>query len=398
MTDTADFVIIGAGIQGASAAYHIAKRRNGRVVVIEKDRPATGATAASASMVMHQTGNPRLTDLALRAFDSYRLLTDELDTDIEFHTTGSILFASSASGAQKLEEIALYQRQAGIPTEILTADEIRGKTNGLIENESIVLGIYCALDGYINPEKAVEGYLAAARQFGAEVRPHVRATGLSLSDGRIVGVNTERDGEIATDCVINCAGNWASDVGAWARVELPLQSNRRNVLILKPHRMLPGRFPIVEDYEDGWYVRHHADGVLLGVGPTKWIADSEREQSPAYDPIFEDQTKQFVDTYAPYLSPLQIVGSRAGDRPMIHADIRTVDGIPDELPIIGGVPNTAGYFHSCGWGAFGITLGPVGGELIAQVVCGEQPAVDLAPYEWTRFASQLPLKLLGTSI
>lgn len=398
MTRAADFVIVGAGIQGASAAYHVARRQKGRVLVVEEDRPAGGATAASASMVMHQTGDPHLTDLALRSFEHYRRFATELEANIEFQTTGSILFASSEAGAKTLADIASDQQRVCIPTELLSAADIRDHTSGLVDNEEIVRGMFCPLDGYINPALAVDAYLAGARRFGAEIRLHVRATSITLSNNRVVAVNTDQDGEIATDCVINCAGNWARDVGAWAGVDLPLQSNRRNVLVLKPHRVLPRRFPIVEDHEHGWYVRHHPDGVLLGIGPTRWISDANRERTPPYDPCYHEQTEHYVRSCSPYLYPLDIVERRAGDRPMIHPDVRTPAGTPDDLPIVGAVPTVAGYFHSCGWGAFGITLGPIGGELIAQVVCGETPEVDLARYEWSRFADQLPLKVLSANV
>jgi sarcosine oxidase, subunit beta len=392
LSSTADIVIIGAGIQGASVAYHLSSLAgDARVVVVERAAQAgTGATAASAAMVMHQTGDEQITRLAKLSLSRYSSLSDALGVDIGFQETGSILFSADAALSARLADLAAFQQRLGIPTESISANDIRRLTNDLIHSNDMLVASYCSTDGYVDPETVVAGYLDNAKSSGVELRLHTQASGIVMRGESVAGVQLENGDVLSTPCVINCAGSEARRVGGWVGIELPITSSRRNMMVLEAP---PGPgdlpFPIVEDFDTEWYFRKHPRGILMGIGPTEVVPDTEGVSQPAYNPVHEGDVVAYLETHAPSLLPLRQILSWAGDRPMIDGAIEGTRGGVDALPILGGVAGLDGYFHSCGWGAFGVTLAPIGGELTAQAVCGERPTVDLAPFAWERFADQL---------
>jgi sarcosine oxidase, subunit beta len=391
MTEIADVVVIGAGIQGASAAYQLCLRDTGRVLVLEQGMPGRGATAASAAMIMHQTGSAFTTELAQRSLCRYDGLHDELGVDIGLTRTGSVLFSASAVGRDRLAAVADHQRSLGIVTETLSEEHLHKQSGGLLAAGAGLTGIHCPADGYVDAQAVVDGYLSAAQRHGAEVRERARVATIALDGDRVVGVETDDGSMIATECVVNCAGPWAREIGAQIGVALPIRRNQRNMIILKRHGASTTEiFPILEDFDHEWYFRHHDTGVLLGIGPTSWVVDGTIAGDPIYDAQYEPATQEYLTRYAPSLLPVTKLEQWAGHRPMIDPAMQTADGTPDDLPIIGGVPGLAGYFQSCGWGAFGVTLAPVGGELIAQMICQETPAVDVTPVRWERFSDRFP--------
>jgi sarcosine oxidase subunit beta len=393
MNVTADIVIIGAGIHGASVAYNLALRiPDTKVVVIDSaNAAATGATAASAAMVMHQTDDEEVTKLAHLSIQRYASLHEELGVDIGYHRTGSILFSTQRAASQRLTSLAEYQQQLGIDTRVIDGAEAAKLSGGFLDGRDIVTATYCAADGYVLAPLVVRGYLDYAQSRGTTFLPSTTASGIKLRDGRVVGVCVGPREMIATECVINCAGSRARDVGKWIGIDLPIKRSHRNMLLLERTAPYHAGFPIIEDVDTEWYFRAHREGVLMGVGPTSWLNDDHAESEPPYDPAYEDAAAEYLRKRVPSLLPLKKVRGWAGSRPMLDPGITGLREDPDGLPIVGGVAQVGGYYHSCAWGAFGVTLGPIGGELTAQVVCGEKPTVDLAPFGWERFGLHKPL-------
>lgn len=380
--------MIGAGIHGASVAYNLVRRLpDAQIVVLDRATAGGGATAASAAMLMHQTDDEDITRLAHLSIDRYRTLAETLHTDIGLRQTGSILFSTTATTSKRLADLAEFQQSLGIATTVVDGTEAEALSGGLLSRKGIVTATYCESDGYVIAPAVVQGYLDYATDHGTVFRPHTAACGLVIEDEHVAGVVVEGNEVIETSCVVNCAGSRAREVGLWAGVELPIKRSHRNMLLLKASTPNHNTIPIIEDVDSGWYFRQHPEGVLMGVGPTNWLDEDRASFDATYDPSYEDAATDYLGERAPSLLPFSKIRTWAGSRPMLDpVVVRVREGL-DGHPIVGGVAEVGGFYLSCAWGAFGVTLAPIGGELAAQAICGQKPTVDVAPFSWARFTA-----------
>jgi len=379
MRSKADAVIIGGGIQGTSAAYHLAKKGIVDIAVVEMHFVASGATGGSAAMVMHQTGREPTTRLARLSIQEYDSYAEEFDLDVGFRRVGSICFATDEATANQIRRRVEMQNQHGIETELLEGSALQEKFPPFIETDDILVASYCPLDGYIDPHSVAQAYAGYARREGVEINQYVKALGIRTSGGRVTGVETT-SGVIETPVAINAAGALAGQVATWVGIELPIELHMRNIAVfsLKPP---PHLFPIVEDVVIEYYFKPEGPNVLVGVGPETEIEGIPDDLppnflAPDFDKSHYDAMYAYLSERAPELTGAGIVRGWAG--------IRAVT--PDELPILGPVDELQGLFNCCGWSGFGITLGPIGGLLIAELVKdGTTKDVDLEPFLLKRF-------------
>ena len=138
----------------------------------------------------------------------------------------------------------------------------------------------------------------------------------------------------------------------------------------------------MEHLEEGWYFRpfrKFINLVLVGVAPSKWIENQDRKSHPSFDSGGVSAAKEYIRTQLPSLNPFLFVNGRSGYRPLLEVSVS------DGLPIVGESKTLKGYFASTAWGEWGITLGPIGGELISQLVLGKKTTVDTKPFSPSRF-------------
>lgn len=385
---TADVVVIGSGIQGASVAYHLAQSGVRDVVVVESYKKGGGSTEASAAMVMHQTGVEATSHLAKLSIAKYDQFQSELGIDVGYRVSGSIVFATTPAGAEDLQRRVAMQNRLGIPSELLSAEQIAARAGHLIRAEGILGGSACDADGYVDAKRVVDAYLDRAGELGASLHQFTPATAILTDRERVVGIRVGDGHSISTPIVVNCAGAWARDVGRMAGVSLPIRNNKRNIVVVAARNT--EAYPIMEHSEGEWYFKPHFNQVLIGIGPTRWVDDADRIYPADFDHVAIQQTNSYLIARAPSLYPARVLDRWAGYRPMIDPTLRTVDNPdrPDELPILGPVPGLLGYYNCCAWGAFGVTLGPIGGEILARLVVGEPPPIDLDKFTANRFAGR----------
>jgi sarcosine oxidase, subunit beta len=381
MRTKADVVIIGGGIHGCSAAYHLAKKGKKNAVLVEMDLPGSGSSGRSAAMLMHQTGNEQTTLLALISiaeYHSYLKTAVFKELEFKFNKTGSILFATEQDAGEELRRRIDMQNRVGVKTETMDSSDVNRKAP-IIKSEGIQVASYCDTDGYIDPYTVVTAYVREARRYGIEIPPRVQALNIKLKDKKVVGVETN-SGFIETEIVINAAGAFAGKVAKWVGIQLPIANKQRNILHFAP-RPTPDPFPIVEDISTEWYFRPDKDDIMVGVGPQTDVDYIPATLQPGFDPRCLLQLAEYVSVRAPKLYETNITGGQ-------WAGVRSTT--PDELPIIGPVDEVEGFLNCCGWGGFGITLAPIGGSLIAEyVVDGKTTTYDINPFLFSRFNNKL---------
>jgi glycine/D-amino acid oxidase-like deaminating enzyme len=376
---TCDVVVVGAGMVGAACALY-ASRAGLDVIVVDRGPVAGGTTGAGEGnlLVSDKEPGPEL-ELALLSARLWTDLAGELGDRIEYEPKGGVVVASEPEALAALEEFAAGQRAAGVRAESVDADRLRELEPHLAPG--LAGGMLYPQDAQVMPT------LAAAHL--------VRASGARLSTGRTVtevlrgadgavrGVRTDH-GEIHAPAVVNAAGTWGGELAALAGVHLPVLPRRGFVLVTEPlpprvrHKVYAADYvaDVASDsaaLQTSPVVEGTAAGPIL-IGASRERLGFDRSFSlPVVRALAAGATRLF-----PFLSEVRAMRGYLGFRPYL----------PDHLPAIGPDPRAPGLFHACGHEGAGIGLAPGTGQLIAQVLSGEDPEPALTPFRPERFAEE----------
>lgn len=370
MKHIADVVVIGAGIQGLSAAYHLAKIGVRNVVVVEKAFIGAGSSGRSASMLMLQVWTEWQVRFSQYCFGRFREFEEELGVSPDFRRTGTLSLATEAVAEQE-RALAEMRRSLGVPLETWTPQKIK-TLYPAINTDDLVFGVFGEDDGIIEAQSIMLGYQAGGRRLGVEIYQGTRATGLRLEAGRIAAVETS-DGVIAARWVVNAAGADAARVGAWAGLSIPIDNRVRNVYVTDAFPAIPNESPFVWDAAAEWYYRKERPGVLIGAGKRVLPSLPEFVDWRYLNEIIDD-----IIHRVPALADVGVAHGWAGIRPLS----------PDHHPILGPVDGVEGFVNSCGWGGEGIMHSPVGGQLVAEFIHdGKTSTFPIERFLLSRFSS-----------
>ena len=366
--DTADVVVIGAGIQGLSVAYHLTKFGIKKVIVVEKDIIGSGSSGRSASMLMLQRENEDKIKLSQYSYQKYMEFKDELDCDPGFYKIGFLSVVPKSKKDSALKQ-AIIRQKLGVRTEILSPQEIK-KIVPVLNTEDIEFGVFGPDDGVIDPHSIMMGYADWARKSGAVIEQGTEAKGIKIKKNEIIGVETNNR-FISTSVVVNAAGADAIEVGQWAGIKIPISNRKRSIFITDEYPHISKYSPLVEDAEKEWYFRKEGPGVLMGMGKEEPDAVS---MTPDWD--FLSEVVEFAIHRVPSLRNVSIVRGWSGIRSLT----------PDINPILGPVEQIDGFINCCGWGGEGVMHAPAGGLIVAEyIVNSESKSFDISPFLNSRF-------------
>jgi len=223
---TADMVVIGGGVMGASTAYHLARRGVKNILLLEKEQfYGQGATGSCAGGVRYQFSteiNVRLSQLSLPMLESFE---EEIGQPIDYRQCGYLILLSNEEDLAQYEMNVRLQNELGVDTIILDGEEIRQRLP-MMNLEDIQAGTFNAKDGLVDPNSVVMGYIHAASRLGVNTLSGVEVTGIDLQGDEIASIITSH-GNIHTPILINTAGPWAGRIGQMAGVEIPITPLRR---------------------------------------------------------------------------------------------------------------------------------------------------------------------------
>lgn len=366
----ADVVVAGAGILGAAAAYHLA-RRGLRVVIAERGAPnreGSGTTAGNVHVQAIHTRRPgqavpvdseRFLPLQQAASQRWARVEDELGTSVEYQQAGGLMVAETEEQAAELKAKGEWEAAAGIPTELLDGRAAREVLPAL--GPTVLAATWCPADGYANPLLVTQAYLAAAQRLGAVLRPFTPVTGLAR---RGSGWRTLTPaGHLDSAAVINVAGPWLHRIAALAGISL-----RLTPVAIQMHATVRGptllRHLLVQHIGRGLSVKQVSAGnVLIGGGwPAAGLAEDQRPQASVAS--MSGNLAEAIRVLPP-LAGLRLLRAWAGP----------LAATPDEMPVIGPVPGAPGLFVASGTYAF--TFAPLWGETLAALVAGERLPVEI---------------------
>lgn len=382
---TADVVIIGAGILGASTALHLA--RAGRsVIVFERgaaNREGSGSTAGNLHVQAVHTRRPgqdipldsrRFLPLQKAASDRWSDVPRELGTDIELTRTGGLTVAETDEQRAELVAKSRWEAEAGIPTELLDGDAARSMMPQL--GSTVLAATWCPVDGYANPLLVTPAYLHAAIAAGARVHTARAVTSLGRTGN---GWRVEAGDLVAeAPAVIDVAGPWLGAVAALAGVTLQMAP-----VAIQMHatvRTPPLLHHLVQHIGEGLSVKQVTAGnVLIGGGWPSGPIDLSGRTAASVSSMVGNLAQAI--RILPALGGLRLLRMWAGP----------LAATPDEMPVIGEVPGADGLFVAGGTYAF--TFAPLWAETLTALIHGDRPPVDLTGLEPQRHITQGDLRV-----
>jgi glycine/D-amino acid oxidase-like deaminating enzyme len=367
---TADIVIIGGGVMGASAAYHLAKRGMKNIVLLEKEAFfGTGATGRCAGGVRYQFSTEINVKLSIESLPMIERFRDEIGQDVNYRQCGYLLIATDEKDATTFRHNVELQNGLGVQTQLLSGDEVRARLP-LMKFEDAIAGTFNQKDGIVDPNGVVAGYVSAAQKMGVKAFTRAEVTRICVSGAEVEAVETT-EGEIQTHMILNAAGPWAGQIGEMAGVQIPIVPVRRQMFTTNPLNEIPEDFPFVIDFAQSLYFHREGEGLLIGM--------SNQEEKPGLEQNVDEEF-EFINLEAAIARmPLLERASRVSHWAGLY------EITPDAHPIFGG-SNLKGFTICAGFSGHGFMHGPVAGKLMTEYILdGKFSTLDVSMLDLARF-------------
>lgn len=362
-----DVVVIGAGIAGASLAYFLGKA--GRdVCVVEKGVIGGEGSGRSAGGVRQ---NRRPTDellLTMRSVQLWKQFREESDIDFEYDQSGNLLLSWDEAELPGMQEALGRQQAAGLECYLLKPSEVRSLVPAVVNR--YVGGLYSPSCGFAEPYLSCFAIARLAAQHGAKFYERREVTGIKVTDDRVTAVLTDQ-GPIYTSLVVNAAGPWAPTIGRMVGLTLPGTLTRSQLVITEQLPPILGTFTGAGGH--GYFLQTPSGNIVIGF---------------ASQPVSDYSKKNRVSTH----EALTLSAKRAASIiPRLRgvSVIRTLTGFtmwtPDLLPLVGAVEQLKGFYIAAEFSATGFAIGPVIGEMMAELIMKGRTSMPIEAFNPNRF-------------
>ena len=360
-------MVIGGGLHGCATALHLALRGL-RPVLLERGTVGRHASGANAGGVRSTNRHLAELPLAVAALERWRKLPDLLGEDVEFHAGGHLLLAEHDRALAMIIEVRAAQTAAlGYDFErVVRGNQLRSLAPAL--SPEIAAGLYSETDGSANPMRTVSAYRRRGEAAGVMVQEGTAVTGLSYA-GQGWTVRTAQEA-ITTPLVVNCAGAWGGALAAQTGNPVPLQQEA-------PMMMATGRTPhflqpVVQTIGRKLTLKQLGDGIVLIGGGHRAVINGDATELDFDELRISAGT---VTSLFPHLAAVPLARAWAG-----------IEGfMPDRIPVIGPSTRYPGLLHAFGFSGHGFQLGPIVGELLAQLALTGASPLPITPFRIDRF-------------
>ncbi|MDB5044698.1 MAG: FAD-dependent oxidoreductase [Deinococcus sp.] len=364
-----DVVVIGAGIIGAASAWRLAESGL-RVMVVERESPASGSTGKSVAGVRHQFTTETNILLARESIAEYAAMPVS-----GYRPEGYLMLVPAEQWDNHRAGVAL-QHQHGVPTQLLTPQEAQNHVPFLPGG----LGgcSFCRTDGLVDAHSLTHEYVRRAREAGARFLLNTAVTGIQRQEdgwGVATRGSSGAVGTVTAPLLLNAAGAWSGELGRLAGLEIPVWPARRMVFATAPLDP-PRHLPMIFDLHSGVYMRSEGQRLIFGRADPADTGWREGMNWDWLEPTLELALERF-----PWLE------SACLDRRASWWGYYEMT--PDQEPIVGRMPGAEGWINACGFSGHGVMQAAAIARIVAQVAADTPPFIDIAPYSSDRFAQGL---------
>ncbi len=366
----AEALVVGAGVVGASVAFHLAER-GVETLVVDQEGPAAGSTARSGALIRAHYPTALEADLAWESLTGYfEPWAERIGGGCGFTRTG-FAYLAGEDNLEALRHNVGLQRSVGVETELLGPAELK-ELDSALRTDDVALAAYEPRGGYADPTATTLGLLEAARSLGARFEKR-RVTTLRVEGERIAGVETE-GGPLEAPVVVLAAGAWSVPLAARVGLELPIQPVKSQVALFERPYSLATHLTLI-DSVTGFYARPAAEHATL-VGARDYLSPLEEAEDPGEpDPGYPVAAAGLVGERIPALRGAPYRSGRTG----------VLDMTPDGRPIL-GPEGPEGLYLAVGWSGTGFKKAPaVGAEAACWISEGNPRREGLRAYALERF-------------
>jgi len=384
MSGQASTVIVGGGIWGLSTAYHLARAGGTDVLVLERnDRLFDETTSQAAGLVGQIRATPLMRRAIRYAIDLFTGFERETGHEPGFRQVGSLLLALTPERMASFEEHVEHANKNGVEARFVDEAEM-SRLAPHLDVSRVEGGYFVPEDGYLDPRQCAEAFCSAAEDLGVSIRTGTAATGLSVRDGRVAGVETNH-GFVEAERVVVTAGPWTGMVAKMAGHEPAMVPIRHQRVTTAPVPGIPDYHPVVRITDASCYLRPESGGYLYGFfepDPTSYdleklpagfgTADIEKPVE-----VMQEARERLAPVF-PVLKNLQIADYKRG----------LTTFAPDGAYLVGPVPQVDGLFAATGCAALGIAGSAAVGRWLADWVARGDPGEDLSSVNPERFGDR----------
>ena len=386
---TSTVVIVGGGVIGLSTAYHLARKRYGRIILLDKGPVGDGSSSRAAGIITGLLWSEPGVRARSKSLELYRELSDELE-GYSFQATGCLNLFDPHTWPEREKLLPLYRRLQA-PFEILDAAEMRRRWPALTPREEYI-GLFDPLGGYSEPHEYIPALAGRSRELGVEIREHQKVTGFLVRNGRIAGVKTAT-GDLEADAVVCTVYSWTLRLIEPLGLRLPVKAfvHQRYVTTPLP---APVKLPAINANMLDGYVRPASGNRLLG-----GIESSAREEYrlPSTDfhmsgvtapPELKDRLRQDLVPLVPALGNIAWESEKVG----------LLTFASDGEPILGPVAQLPGLYVGVAFHSGGFAYNPVAGLLMAEYVADGRTSIDVSAFSPNRFDPDDVAAYLATTV
>ncbi len=365
----AEVVVVGGGVMGASAAFHLAEA-GVDVLLLERGSLGQGSTCKAAGGVRANFSDPLNIALGARSLECFGDFSLRPGQEIDLHRSGYLFVLTAPEQVRDFEEAIALQQSMGLRAELVDVDRALS-LSPYLNPDGVLAAAWSPDDGHCTPESVVLGYASGARQYGGKICTGVEVTGIAVNGSEINAVHTTQ-GLVRTSVVVDCAGAWSPQVAEMVGVELPVAPVRRELVVTEAlPDPLSTAFTI--DYGSTFYWHREGPGILMGF--------SDQSVEPDFDltadPEFTVKLAELALLRAPALID---VGIRTGWTGLYEVT-------PDHNALLGESSTVSRFLYATGFSGHGFLQGPAVGEILRDLVLGCEPFVDVSALSVDRFES-----------
>ena len=378
-------VIVGGGIAGASTAYHLTKLGFSDVILLEQGRLTCGTTWHAAGLVGQTRATRNATRMSRYGIELYASLERETGLATGWRQCGSVNVAKTPVRMQMMRRQMARAQSFGIEFEWLSPADIAARVP-VLRTDDLAGGVWIPGDGKANPTDLTQSLARGARGGGAKIFEGTKVTGVQAHNGRVAGVDWQAGderGRITCEFVVNCAGQWARELGAQAGVAVPLQSAEHFYIVTEPIAGVTPAMPVIRDPDGYIYFKEEVGGIVMGgFEPVAKPWNVDRIPDRFEFQLLPEDWDQFEVLMQSALHRMPRLDTAQVKMLLNGPESFTLDG----NFLLGEAPELRGFFVCAGFNSAGIANSGGAGRLIAEWLTQGEPPFDVWDVDIRRFA------------